>query len=275
MEKILKMVAQRLALGLLTLFVVSLNIFLAVQLLPGDLAEAVLGQSATPETVAAIQAAVATVVADFPGTAPLVIGDISRPRGGHLRPHVSHQSGRDADIGYYFKGRRPREHFARVTSRNLDRARTWALIWALVSGEKVQYIFIDRRIQRWLRPYARDEAKVPKEQLVKIFGRSAHSGIIRHDRGHRNHMHVRFRSPEAVAAATLHRDKLPKLIGRTLPVYHRIRRGDTLTKIARRHRVRIKQLLKWNRLRKRSILRPGKKLIVGFETAKPAAGPEG
>ncbi len=49
------MVAQRLALGLLTLFVVSLIIFLAVEMLPGDLAEAILGQSATPETVAAIR----------------------------------------------------------------------------------------------------------------------------------------------------------------------------------------------------------------------------
>jgi len=49
------MVAQRLALGLLTLFVVSLIIFLGVELLPGDLAEAILGQSATPETVAAFR----------------------------------------------------------------------------------------------------------------------------------------------------------------------------------------------------------------------------
>ena len=55
MASILKMVAQRLALGLLTLFVVSLIIFLAVELLPGDLAEALLGQSATPETVAAFR----------------------------------------------------------------------------------------------------------------------------------------------------------------------------------------------------------------------------
>jgi peptide/nickel transport system permease protein len=55
MAKILKMVAQRLGLGLLTLFVVSLIIFLGVELLPGDLAEAILGQSATPETVAAIR----------------------------------------------------------------------------------------------------------------------------------------------------------------------------------------------------------------------------
>ena len=55
MAKILKMVAQRLSLGLLTLFVVSLIIFSAVELLPGDLAEAILGQSATPETVAAFR----------------------------------------------------------------------------------------------------------------------------------------------------------------------------------------------------------------------------
>ncbi len=47
------MVAQRLALGLLTLFIVSLIIFLGVELLPGDLAEAILGQAATEETVAA------------------------------------------------------------------------------------------------------------------------------------------------------------------------------------------------------------------------------
>jgi peptide/nickel transport system permease protein len=49
------MVAQRLALGLITLFVVSLIIFLGVELLPGDLAEALLGQSATPETVAMLR----------------------------------------------------------------------------------------------------------------------------------------------------------------------------------------------------------------------------
>lgn len=55
MDKILKMVAQRLSLGLMTLFVVSLIIFLGVELLPGDLAQAILGQSATPETVAAFR----------------------------------------------------------------------------------------------------------------------------------------------------------------------------------------------------------------------------
>ncbi len=55
MAKILKMIAQRLGLGLITLIVVSGIIFLGVELLPGDLAEAILGQAATEETAAAFR----------------------------------------------------------------------------------------------------------------------------------------------------------------------------------------------------------------------------
>ena len=46
------LIIRRLAFGLLTLFVISLIISLGLEMLPGDLAEAVLGQSATPDTVA-------------------------------------------------------------------------------------------------------------------------------------------------------------------------------------------------------------------------------
>src|ERR1044071_4223542 len=53
MNAVLKIVLQRLGLGLITLFVVSLIIFVAVLMLPGGFAEAILGQAATPETVAA------------------------------------------------------------------------------------------------------------------------------------------------------------------------------------------------------------------------------
>ncbi len=55
MHAIIKMIGQRLALGLLTLLVVSAIIFGAVELLPGDLAQEILGQSATPETVAQLR----------------------------------------------------------------------------------------------------------------------------------------------------------------------------------------------------------------------------
>lgn len=48
-------ILQRLGLGLITLFVVSIVIFGAVNLLPGDFAQAILGQGATPEAVEAIR----------------------------------------------------------------------------------------------------------------------------------------------------------------------------------------------------------------------------
>ncbi len=44
--------AQRIALGLLLLLAVSVLIFAATQILPGDVAQSILGQSATPETLA-------------------------------------------------------------------------------------------------------------------------------------------------------------------------------------------------------------------------------
>ncbi|MDG3819679.1 ABC transporter permease [Pseudomonas aeruginosa] len=56
MNGILKLLSQRLALGLLSLLAVSVIIFLAVGLLPGDLAQAMLGQTATAETLAALRA---------------------------------------------------------------------------------------------------------------------------------------------------------------------------------------------------------------------------
>jgi peptide/nickel transport system permease protein len=52
---VLRIILQRLALGLLTLFIVSIVIFTAVNMLPGDFAEAILGQGATPEAIAAIR----------------------------------------------------------------------------------------------------------------------------------------------------------------------------------------------------------------------------
>ena len=56
MSHILKVIAQRIALGFLTLFTISLLITFGVELLPGDLAESILGQGATPETVKVFRA---------------------------------------------------------------------------------------------------------------------------------------------------------------------------------------------------------------------------
>ncbi|WP_426033707.1 ABC transporter permease [Cypionkella sp. TWP1-2-1b2] len=52
MHPVVKLVTQRLALGLLLMLAVSALIFFGVEALPGDTAQAMLGQSATPEALA-------------------------------------------------------------------------------------------------------------------------------------------------------------------------------------------------------------------------------
>jgi peptide/nickel transport system permease protein len=53
---VLVLVARRIALGLLLLLAVSAVIFAATQILPGDVAQSILGQSATPEALANLRA---------------------------------------------------------------------------------------------------------------------------------------------------------------------------------------------------------------------------
>ena len=55
MHPVIKTVLERVALGLATLFVVSIIIFSAIEMLPGDFGQAILGQAATEETVAAFR----------------------------------------------------------------------------------------------------------------------------------------------------------------------------------------------------------------------------
>jgi len=55
MKNVLILIFKRWGASLITIFVISVIIFIGVELLPGDVAETVLGQSATPETVAAFR----------------------------------------------------------------------------------------------------------------------------------------------------------------------------------------------------------------------------
>lgn len=55
MPPLLKIILRRLALGVLTLLLVSVLVFAATQALPGDTARAILGKSATPERVAELR----------------------------------------------------------------------------------------------------------------------------------------------------------------------------------------------------------------------------
>ncbi|NNK16431.1 MAG: ABC transporter permease [Sulfitobacter sp.] len=56
MHPILKLIAQRVALGIMLLFAASILIFAGTMMLPGDVAQQILGQSATPESLANLRA---------------------------------------------------------------------------------------------------------------------------------------------------------------------------------------------------------------------------
>ncbi|RVD63000.1 ABC transporter permease, partial [Mesorhizobium sp. M7A.F.Ca.ET.027.03.2.1] len=56
MSPIVRLITQRITLGILLLFLVSILIFAGTQILPGDVSQAILGQSATPEALANLRA---------------------------------------------------------------------------------------------------------------------------------------------------------------------------------------------------------------------------
>ena len=55
MNPLVSLLIKRLSMGVVTLLVISMLIFVGVEALPGDLAEAILGQNALPETVTAFR----------------------------------------------------------------------------------------------------------------------------------------------------------------------------------------------------------------------------
>ncbi|QYX49060.1 ABC transporter permease [Pseudomonas tussilaginis] len=112
MNSLCKLLAQRLALGLLSLFAVSVIIFLAVGMLPGDVAEAMLGQAATPQTVAALRAQLGL---DVPALT----------RFGHWAWQLLH-----GDLGLSLANQRP---IAELIAARLGNTFTLALLAALVS----------------------------------------------------------------------------------------------------------------------------------------------
>ena len=206
----------------------------------------------TQETVDALAHAIDAVAARFPETPKVFIGDISAKRGGHLNPHVSHQSGRDVDISYYLtEGHR---WYATANGSNLDRARTWHFIRTLIAESDVDLILVDTQIQRILKAYALEIGEDPAwlDDIFQVGGKSRRP-IILHAKGHATHLHVRFYSP---AAQELGRRAYGLLVRRgfiappTLYITHTVKSGETLSHLARRYKVTTDAIKKANALKK-------------------------
>lgn len=123
---------------------------------------------------------------------PVVIGDLSLAGGGRFRPHISHQNGRDVDIGYVPRHKAYRGSYFVANRNSLDVPRTWRLLKTLLDSGEVEYIFVNRSIQALLYEYAKDYLSSSERTRIFQFPRRRHVGMIRHAPGHDDHMHVRF-----------------------------------------------------------------------------------
>jgi murein endopeptidase/LysM repeat protein len=225
----------------------------------------------TAETIEAIKVAIDTVCALFPESPALTIGDISSQLGGRLKRHESHQGGRDADLGFYYKPGQG-SWFAPGTAANLDLARNWALVRALVVRTDVEMILLDRRIQKVLYDYA---LKLGEEKAfldrVFQFPRGAGDAVVKHLSGHRTHYHVRFYSP---IAQELGRRAHPFLVqlGIVKPptaiVRHVVRPGETIGHLAATYGTSTNAIMQANGLRTTQ-LRAGRSYRVPVRRALP------
>jgi len=132
----------------------------------------------------------------FPDTPDLIVGDLSMRTGRRLRPHVSHQSGRDVDLTYPRKNE-PRTYkmFTYIRRSDFDIEKTFWLVKHFIDRGNVEYMFIDRKWQYRLWKYAKSQGATD-EWLSAVFQyRSSQSGkaLIRYSRGHDDHFHIRFK----------------------------------------------------------------------------------
>lgn len=151
----------------------------------------------TPRTIRLLQEAIRGYTRGGRGGPKIHVGDVSLRGGGVFPPHLSHRHGRDVDVGYVLKGVDADEtRFVTAGRDNLDVARSWALIEAMLATGEVHYVFMDYGLQRLFYEHALAEGASPQrlaELLQYPRGEGAPFGVIRHWRGHRNHFHVRFR----------------------------------------------------------------------------------
>ena len=156
---------------------------------------------ATASVVALMDAALQEWNKRYPEAHDVLVGNMSARDGGRLKPHGSHQSGRDVDIGYMQKLAPGAElNWQYMNAQNLDREQTWKLLELFYESGEVEVFFIDRQIQKLLYEYARDTRKMSKNQLSRWleYPRStgaAPSARVRHIAGHTDHIHIRFRCP--------------------------------------------------------------------------------
>jgi penicillin-insensitive murein endopeptidase len=204
----------------------------------------------TKETIDYLDTAIQAVHDQFPDTPPLALGDIGARHGGPLKPHISHQAGRDLDISFYYRD--GTKWYARGTRENLDFPRLWAFVRAIIAKTDIDLILLDHGLQEPLKEYALSIGE-DKAWLDQIFqGKGATRAIIRHAPGHATHLHLRFFNPIAEETA---RRCYPSLVHHKIVstpeqyILHKAKKNETLAMIAKKYGSTVRGIREANSLR--------------------------
>jgi len=164
----------------------------------------------TEETVAILKSCAKKVHDRFDGTADILYGDLSRPRGGKFPPHESHQSGRDADVGYYLAGNVQNATMHRVGAHEVDYTKSWALLRCYLRTGKVVRVYMDTKIQTAMATHLGTTGQASPALLSRLFeviGGS--SALVQHAPKHDTHLHVRFACARGDAGCVLEASERP------------------------------------------------------------------
>lgn len=215
----------------------------------------------TQEAVDSLMTVARDIQSSYP-QAKLRINHLGKENGGWLRPHQSHQSGRDADLGFYYREGVDVGAPTQTREKSIDVAMNWALVRSLIINADVQFILVDRRIQKVLYDYALAIGE-KKEWLDKVL--LGPDTLVKHARRHRDHFHVRFFAPRS---QELGRRLQPILASRSNEnvLIHRVQSGDSLGKLATRYSSTVKLIQAANGLKTTQ-------LTVGRTLNIPVRGP--
>ncbi|MBM4370466.1 MAG: penicillin-insensitive murein endopeptidase [Deltaproteobacteria bacterium] len=152
----------------------------------------------TNETITHLIECIGKYRRKYPDGPDIVMGNLSRPAGGHLDPHRSHESGRDVDLGYIHKAKlQPVTSMINTNASNLDSRKTWFLMQCFLDTGDLDVIYVDLPIQEALVKYLK-EAKYKQRFIDKVFQwprTTRGEAVIQEYEGHHHHMHVRFKCP--------------------------------------------------------------------------------
>ena len=153
----------------------------------------------TPQTVRHVKACMAAYRAAFPDrrkAPPVNIGDLSAKGGGPVGPHLSHESGRDVDIGYLTRPPQSRGAFDREArgEKDLDLPKQWVVTKCFLDNPELKAIFMGSGVASALKQYVTKVYR--KRPSLKQKYLSALARLVVPDSEHLTHMHVRFKCPK-------------------------------------------------------------------------------